>query len=73
MKPAKWTGFLYRDNEVSAPSQGWANNATVMGDRFFCIEPCRGLTDNHEQRAFEAFEDKKGIETISSGGELRLL
>jgi galactose mutarotase-like enzyme len=26
-----WTGFLYRDNDVSAPSQGWANHATVMG------------------------------------------
>ena len=22
------TGFLYRDNDVSAPSQGWANHAT---------------------------------------------
>src|SRR5260370_11028328 len=27
----EWTGFLYRDNDVSAPSQGWANHATVMG------------------------------------------
>src|SRR5881398_3106012 len=27
----KWTGFLYRDNDLSAPSQGWANHATVMG------------------------------------------
>src|SRR4029450_6472844 len=27
----EWTGFLYRDNDISAPSQGWANHATVMG------------------------------------------
>src|SRR6266571_4901780 len=27
----EWTGFLYRDNDMSAPSQGWANHATVMG------------------------------------------
>jgi hypothetical protein len=30
MKPANGPAF-YRDNEVSAPSQGWANYATVMG------------------------------------------
>jgi galactose mutarotase-like enzyme len=27
----QWIGFLYRDNDLSAPSQGWANHATVMG------------------------------------------
>src|SRR5947207_11067086 len=27
----QWTGFLYRDNDLSAPSHGWANHATVMG------------------------------------------
>jgi len=27
----KWSGFLYRDNDLSAPPQGWANHATVMG------------------------------------------
>ena len=26
-----WTGFLYRDNDLSTPTQGWANHATVMG------------------------------------------
>ncbi len=26
-----WTGFLYRDNDLSAPAAGWANHATVMG------------------------------------------
>jgi len=38
------------------------------GGPFLCIEPCWGLTDHHEQRAFE---DKEGIQTISPGGELR--
>jgi galactose mutarotase-like enzyme len=27
----EWTGFLYRDNDLSTPSKGWANHATVMG------------------------------------------
>jgi galactose mutarotase-like enzyme len=26
-----WIGFLYRDNDVTAPPEGWANHATVMG------------------------------------------
>jgi galactose mutarotase-like enzyme len=26
-----WIGFLYRDGDLSAPEQGWANHATVMG------------------------------------------
>ena len=38
------------------------------GGPFLCIEPCWGLTDHHEQRAFE---DKQGIQTIAPAGELR--
>ena len=38
------------------------------GGPFLCVEPCWGLTDHHEQRAFE---DKKGIQTILPRGELR--
>ena len=38
------------------------------GGRFLCVEPCWGLTDRHDQRAFE---DKDGIQTIAPGGELR--
>ena len=38
------------------------------GGPFLCVEPCWGLTDHHEQRAFEK---KQGIQTISPGGELR--
>ena len=38
------------------------------GGPFLCLEPCWGLTDHHEQRPFE---DKKGIQIIPPGGELR--
>lgn len=37
------------------------------GGPFLCVEPCWGLTDHHEQHAFE---DKEGIQQIPSGGEL---
>ena len=37
------------------------------GGPFLCVEPCWGLTDHHEQRAFE---DKEGIQQIAPGGEL---
>ena len=38
------------------------------GGPFLCVEPCWGLTDRHDQRAFE---DKDGIQTIAPGGDLR--
>ena len=38
------------------------------GGPFLCIEPCWGLTDHHDQRAFE---DKKGIQIIPPRGKLR--
>lgn len=28
---SEWIGFLYRDNDITAPATGWANHATVMG------------------------------------------
>jgi galactose mutarotase-like enzyme len=37
------------------------------GGLFLCVEPCWGLTDHHEQRAFE---DKEGIQKIPAGQEL---
>jgi galactose mutarotase-like enzyme len=37
------------------------------GGPFLCVEPCWGLTDHHEQRAFEK---KEGIQEISPGDEL---
>ena len=38
------------------------------GGPFLCVEPCWGLPDHHEQRAFE---HKQGIQTIPPAGELR--
>lgn len=37
------------------------------GGPFLCVEPCWGLTDHHQQRAFE---EKEGIQIIPAGGEL---
>ena len=37
------------------------------GGAFLCVEPCWGLTDHDQQRAFE---DKEGIQKIAPGGEL---
>jgi galactose mutarotase-like enzyme len=38
------------------------------GGPFLCVEPCWGLTDHHEQRAFE---DKEGMQKILPGGAFR--
>jgi galactose mutarotase-like enzyme len=37
------------------------------GGPFLCVEPCWGLTDRHQQRAFE---NKDGAQIISPGGAL---
>jgi galactose mutarotase-like enzyme len=37
------------------------------GGPFLCVEPCWGLTDHHEQRAFE---QKEGIQRIPAGEQL---
>ena len=37
------------------------------GGPFLCVEPCWGLTDHFEQRAFE---DKEGIQKIAPGQDL---
>lgn len=37
------------------------------GGPFLCVEPCWGLTDRHDQRAFE---EKDGVQKIIAGGEL---
>jgi galactose mutarotase-like enzyme len=37
------------------------------GHDFVCVEPCWGLPDHQEQRAFE---EKEGIQEIPAGGTL---
>src|SRR5215467_14618666 len=44
----KWIGFLYRDANVSAPSKGWANHATVMGYYIHRLKNGRSLYRGHE-------------------------
>jgi galactose mutarotase-like enzyme len=44
----EWTGFLYRDNDLSAPSQGWANHATVMGYYLHRLKNGRSLYRGRE-------------------------
>jgi galactose mutarotase-like enzyme len=43
-----WIGFLYRDDNVSAPSKGWANHATVMGYYIHRLKNGRSLYRGHE-------------------------
>jgi galactose mutarotase-like enzyme len=43
-----WTGFLYRDDDVSAPSKGWGNHATVMGYYIHRLKNGRSLYRGHE-------------------------
>jgi galactose mutarotase-like enzyme len=64
--------FLFRDQASSrevAIDLGDAPYLTLWSDggAFLCVEPCWGLTDHHDQRAFE---DKAGIQIIPAGGEL---
>jgi galactose mutarotase-like enzyme len=44
----EWTGFLYRDGDVSAPSHGWANHATVMGYYLHRLKNGRSLYRGRE-------------------------
>ena len=44
----QWVGFLYRDNDISTPSQGWANHATVMGYYLHRLKNGRSLYRGRE-------------------------
>ena len=44
----EWIGFLYRDGDLSAPSHGWANHATVMGYYLHRLKNGRSLYRGHE-------------------------
>lgn len=43
-----WIGFLYRDDDLSAPSHGWANHATVMGYYIHRLKNGRSPYRGHE-------------------------
>jgi len=44
----EWAGFLYRDNNLSTPSEGWANHATVMGYYLHRLKDGRSLYRGRE-------------------------
>ena len=44
----EWTGFLYRDNDITAPAKGWANHATVMGYYLHRLKDGRTLYRDQE-------------------------
>jgi galactose mutarotase-like enzyme len=44
----EWSGFLYRDNDLSAPPKGWANHATVMGYYLHRLKDGRSLYRGRE-------------------------
>src|SRR3981081_652614 len=44
----EWIGFLHRDNDVTAPTQGWANHATVMGYYLHRLKDGRSLYRGRE-------------------------
>src|SRR5438477_8771316 len=44
----EWIGFLYRDNDVTVPAEGWANHATVMGYYLHRLKNGRTLYRGHE-------------------------
>src|SRR3954452_2859616 len=44
----EWVGFLYRDNDVTAPAEGWANHATVMGYYLHRLKNGRSFYRGHE-------------------------
>src|SRR5215210_9515536 len=46
----EWRGFLHLDNDLSAPAQGWANHATVMGYYLHRLKDGRSLYRGHEIR-----------------------
>ncbi|MEO8044317.1 MAG: hypothetical protein ABI674_05375 [Spartobacteria bacterium] len=64
--------FVYRDppsGRAVALDLAGVPYVTLWSDggAFLCLEPCWGLTDRHEQRAFE---EKDGIQQIVAGDEL---
>src|SRR5207253_3166885 len=44
----EWIGFLYRDNDLSMPSEGWGNHATVMGYYLHRLKNGRSLYRGRE-------------------------
>src|SRR3982751_377802 len=68
-----WVGFLYRDNDLSEPEQGWANHSTVMGYFLHRLKDQRSFYRGHEIRGgTHSFLREKlfsDVSTILGSGE----
>src|SRR6266404_3642712 len=70
----EWIGFLYRDNEVSAPSQGWANYATVMSYYLHRLKNGRSLRRSAQRTLGHCRSNRRAVPDIlwSDGGPFSL-
>ena len=66
----EWAGFLYRDNDLSTPSKGWANHATVMGYYLHRLKDGRSLyrgpRDQRWQSRFPPLQNVAACRNFSS-------
>ncbi len=46
----QWIGFLHRDDDITPPSKGWANHATVMGYYLHRLKDGKSLYRGREIR-----------------------
>jgi galactose mutarotase-like enzyme len=70
-----WVGFLYRDNDLTSPPQGWTNHATVMGYYLHRLKDGRSLYRGHEikggNHSFLRTKTWEFIDGAINEGELR--
>jgi galactose mutarotase-like enzyme len=72
----KWTGFLYRDNDLSTPANGWENHATVMGYYLHRLKNGRSLYRGREikggNHGFLRWKTWRFVEqSVSDGASLK--
>jgi len=73
-RAGEWVGFLYRDNDITAPAKGWANHATVMGYYLHRLKDGQSLYRGHPIKggthSFLRSKIWHPIQTTESGGSL---
>jgi len=57
----EWIGFLYRDNDVTAPPEGWANHATVMGYYLHRLKNGSSLIAATKSRGYPRFSSRENM------------
>src|SRR6266581_9634111 len=67
----KWIGFLYRDNDITAPANGWTNHVSLMGYYLHRLKGERSLYRGKEikggKHSFLRHKVLSGVE--ANGGE----